>query len=135
MLNPYRPPRPAETYHGFKHVSALNGTLIGLAIGLLSCDWLDLGPNDFSPLFGWRIGIVICSALGFIIGFARTDRLAWKWFIILGLWHLSIGLTMRFGVFADEPLNVYTLVMPIAGAVFLGSGAGIGLRSFKNGLG
>ena len=132
MTNPYSPPEREADLADKPVVSTLNGLLIGVGIGLQTCDFIDLGPSDYSPLYGWRNGLVICGTLGAALGYRRHDSLAWRWLILLGFMNLSLGLTVALTTFAGAPLNIYTATMISAGFCYVLLGAVIAINNRKN---
>ena len=123
MTNPYSPPEVKSYIAAQSIVSTINGLLIGIGIGLQTCDILDLSPADYTPLYGWRNGIVFFGLLGTALGCARNDVLAWKWLILLGFMNLSLGSTVAYTTFAESPINLYTSVMIAVGFCYVLLGA------------
>ena len=131
MTNPYSPPEVKSYIAAQSIVSTINGLLIGIGIGLQTCDILDLSPADYTPLYGWRNGIVFFGLLGLALGFARNDVLAWRWLILLGFMNLSLGSAVAFTTFAESPVNLYTSVMIAAGFCYMLLGAILALINQK----
>jgi hypothetical protein len=123
MENPYSPPEIQDCIAANSLVSTINGLLIGIGIGLQTCDILDLSPANFTTLYGWRNGLVFFSLLGAAWGYTRNDVLAWQWFILFGFMSLSLGSTVAFTTFAESPINLYTATMISAGFCYLLLGA------------
>lgn len=119
IANPYKPPKAEDIEPRHKIVSTINGSLIGIGIGLQTCDFLDLTPTDFTALYGWRNGIVFSAALGTIIGYFREDLFACKWIVLLGLMAVFQGETIAFTIFAESPANIYTLSMVSTGLIYV----------------
>ncbi len=112
-------------------VSTINGFLIGIGIGLQTCDILDLSPADYTPLYGWRNGLVFFGLLGAALGRTRNDKLAWRWLILLGFMNLLLGSTVAFTTFAKSPINLYTSIMIAAGSCYVLLGAIIPITNRK----
>lgn len=121
MSNPYQPPADIHSQKA-NLVSAFNGFLLGLGLGLLSCDWIDLSPDNLVPLLGWRNGIAFCSLLGVAIGYFRQDSIACKLLVALGICHVSTGPTVAMTTFEGQPWNIYTTTLPVAGCVYILTG-------------
>lgn len=119
MTNPYSPPELKNYIAAKSMVSTINGLLIGIGIGLQTCDIIDLSPADYTPLYGWRNGLVFFGALGTALGCARSDVLAWRWLILLGFMNLYLGSTIAFTTFAESPVNLYTAIMIAAGFCYV----------------
>ncbi len=126
MINPYTLPQSTSVFVNALSASTINGTLIGIGIGLQTCDVLDLSPRDFSPLYGWSIGIAFFGLLGTVVGYLRNDQLAWRWFLLLGSASSLLGATIARTIFAESPLNVYTGVMISMGVCYMLLGAIVG---------
>ncbi|MFN8738705.1 MAG: hypothetical protein ACK5YR_02185 [Pirellula sp.] len=123
MTNPYSPPECRSYIAAKSMVSTINGLLIGIGIGLQTCDVIDLSPADYTPLYGWRNGLVFFGLLGAALGYTRNDVLAWRWLILLGFMNLSLGSTVAFTTFAESPINLYTATMIAAGFCYMLLGA------------
>lgn len=119
MTNPYYPPKFQNYIAAKSMVSTINGLLIGIGIGLQTCDFIDLSPADYTPLYGWRNGLVFFGLLGTAMGYTRIDVLAWRWFIFLGFMNLAFGSTVAFTTFAESPINLYTATMISAVLLFM----------------
>lgn len=131
MTNPYGPPETHNYIATRSMVSTINGLLIGIGIGLQTCDFLDLSPADFTPLYGWRNGLVFFGLLGAALGFRRNDAFAWRWLILFGFMSLSLGSTVAFTTFAESPINLYTSTMISAGFCYMLLGAMIAVLRRK----
>ncbi|MCU0712157.1 MAG: hypothetical protein MUC43_08865 [Pirellula sp.] len=128
LTNPYSPPEMRNHIAAKSMVSTINGLLIGLGVGLLTCDFLDLSPSDYTPLYGWRNGVIFFGLLGTAVGYTRSDLLAWRWLILLGFVNLSIGSTVGFTTFAESPINIYTATMISAGFCYMLLGTLVAIR-------
>jgi hypothetical protein len=131
MKNPYSPPEFQNYIAAKSMVSTINGLLIGLGIGLQTCDFIDLNPADYTPLYGWRNGLIFFGLLGAALGYTRNDVLAWRWLILLGFMNLSLGSMVAFTTFADSPINLYTATMISAGFCYILLGATISINNRK----
>ena len=91
------------------------------------CDILDLSPIDYTPLYGWRNGLVFLGLLGTALRCDRNYVLACRWLILLGFMNVSLGSTVAFITFAESPINLFTAIIIAARFCYLLLGAIIGI--------
>jgi hypothetical protein len=105
---------------------AAKGLLIGVGIGLLTCDFLDLSGGDVTAFYGWLTGIAVGAIIGSTVGYATANSSSPFMSVNLGNWLLLLGscilyerLLVTLTILREHPALVWSCVMVASGVAYL----------------